>query len=426
MKKCRLWIIFGLLMLFGITNVEAASFGMSASKTRVTPNGTFTISVGGDCIGRVNLSISGGTLSTSSVWVEQNYQTITVRAGSSGTVTIVATPAAGFSDADANEYAPGARSINVAISSGSTSSGNTTTKPPVDTRSTNNLLASLTINSGNLNPNFDANTVEYHVDLPSNQKSIVVDAKPEDGKASVTGTGEVSLNPGDNTIKLTVTAENGSVKEYTIFAYVEEEPDVYLSYQKEDIGIVKNLKGVTIPTGFETKQHTINDHTFSVFSNGSLTFIYGINSKKEKGFYLFDEELNECTSKILPIAIQNKTFYLYDLEQEKKGFKKTKININNIEVEGYQFEKEFAHYFLIPVFNHEGKKVEYLYEDTEQTFQLYSNFLSITEKEYQNLRKEMKQKDWIIYGLIGYFIASLGGIIFLFIKRRGKKDEKKH
>ena len=61
-------------------------------------------------------------------------------------------------------------------------------------------------------------------------------------------------------------------------------------------------------------------------------------------------------------------------------------------------------------------KVEYLYEDTEQTFQLYSNFLSITEKEYQNLRKEMKQKDWIIYGLIGCFIASLGGIIFLFIK----------
>ncbi len=117
---------------------------------------------------------------------------------------------------------------------------------------------------------------------------------------------------------------------------------------------------------------------------------------------------------------------MYDLEQEKKGFKKTKVNINNIEVEGYQFEKEFAHYFLIPVFNHEGKKVEYLYEDTEQTFQLYSNFLSITEKEYQNLRKEMKQKDWIIYGLIGYFIASLGGIIFLFIKRRGKKDEKKH
>ena len=277
-----------------------------------------------------------------------------------------------------------------------------------------------------MSPKFDPNTVEYHWDLPSNQKSIAVDAKPADGKASVTGTGEVSLNPGDNTIKLTVTAENGSVKEYTIFAYVEEEPDVYLSYKKEDIGIVKNLKGVTIPTGFETKQHTINDHTFSVFSNGSLTFIYGINSKKEKGFYLFDEELNECTSKILPITIQNKTFYLYDLEQEKKGFKKTKVNINNIEVEGYQFEKEFAHYFLIPVFNHEGKKVEYLYEDTEQTFQLYSNFLSITEKEYQNLKKEIEQKEWIIYGLIGCFVASLGGIIFLFIKRRGKKDEKKH
>lgn len=426
MKKCRLWVIFGILMLFQIIPVEAASFGMSASKTKVAPNSTFTVSVGGDCIGRVNLSISGGTLSTTSVWVEQNYQTVTVRAGSSGTVTIVATPAEGFSDADANLYSPGARSVNVVVSSGSTSSG-TTVKPPVDTRSTNNLLASLTINSGTLNPNFDANTVEYHVDLPSTQKSIMIDAKTADQKASVTGIGERSLNPGDNTIKLTVTAENGNQKEYTIFAYVEEEPEVYFSYKEEEIGVVKNLKGVTIPTGFETKQHTINEHTFSIFDNGYFTLIYGINSKGEKGFYLFDTTKNECTSKIIPITVQDKTLYLYDLEEQRTGFKKTTINMNHLEIEGYQFEKGFSHYFLIPVFNKEGKKVDYLYEETEKTFQLYSNFVPLSEKEYQSVKKEMKQKEWIIYGLTSYLIISLGGVIFLLVKmRKDKKNEKKH
>ncbi len=426
MKKWRLWITFMLLMLFSIAPVKAASFNMSVSKTKVAPNSTFTISVGGDCIGRVNLSVSGGSLSTTSVWVEQNYQTVTVTAGSSGTVTIVATPETGFSDADANLYAPGSRKVTVTISSGSTSSG-TTIKPPVDTRSTNNSLSALTINSGTLSPNFDANTLEYHVDLPSTQKTLLVDAKAADEKASVKGTGEINLNPGDNTIKLTVTAENGSVKEYTIYAYVEEEPDIYLTYKKEEIGVVKNLKGVTIPTGFETKQHTLNEHTFSVFENGNLTFIYGSNSKKEKSFYLFDKEENEIKNKIVPITIQNQTFYLYDLEQDKVGFKRTNIKINDLEVEGYQFQKGFSDYFLVSVLNNEGKKIEYLYETTEQTFQLYSNFAPITETEYQNLKQKLEQKNGIIYALTGILVFSVGIFVFFIIKnRKGKQNEKKN
>lgn len=426
MRKWRLWITFVLLMLFSIAPVKAASFNMSASKTKVAPNSTFTVSVGGDCIGRVNLSISGGALSTTSVWVEQNYQTVTVKAGSSGTVTIVAIPETGFSDADANLYTPGSRKVTITILSGSTSSG-TTIKPPVDTRSANNSLSSLTIDSGTLNPNFDANTLEYHVDLPSTQKTLIVEAKPEDGKTSVNGTGEVKLNPGDNTIRLTVTAENGSVKEYTIYVYVEEEPDIYLPFKKEEIGIVKNLKGVTIPTSFETKQHTIGEHTFSIFENGNLTFIYGRNSKKGKGFYLFNKEENQVKSKIIPITIQNQTLYLYDLEQDKVGFKKANIKINDLEVEGYQFQKGFPNYFLISVLDNEGKKIDYLYETTEQTFQLYSNFAPVTETEYQNLKQKMEQKNWVIYTLISTLILSIGFFLFLIIKnRKGKQNEKKN
>lgn len=427
MRKIRLWMILGVFLLLGITPVKAASFNMNASKTRVAPNSTFTVSIGGDCIGRVNLSITGGTLSTTSVWVEQNYQTITVTAGSSGAVTIVATPATGFSDADANEYAPGSRSVSVAISTSNNSSGGATVKPPVDTRSTNNLLASLTISSGTLSPAFDANTLEYHVDLPSSEKSLVIDAKAADVKSNITGVGEINLNPGDNTIKVSVTAENGAVKEYAIYAYVEEEPDIYLSYKKEEIGVVKNLKGVTIPTGFEAKQHTINEHTFSIFDNGNLTFIYGMNSKKEKGFYLFDTTKNECTSKIFPLTIQNQIHYLYDLEEDRIGFSKTTIKMNDLEVGGYRFQKGFSHFFLIPVLNNEGEKVDYLYEETEQTFQLYSNFAPVTEKEYQKLKRDITQKQWIIYGLIGALLCSFGILIFLFLKfRKDKQHEKKN
>ena len=96
MKKCQLLFFIFLSLFFCDISVKAASFSMSSSDTQVAPNGTFTIKVGGDCIGRVNLSVNNGTLSTNSVWVEEGFVSVRVTAGSSGSVTVTATPAEGF------------------------------------------------------------------------------------------------------------------------------------------------------------------------------------------------------------------------------------------------------------------------------------------------------------------------------------------
>ncbi|MCI9087196.1 MAG: hypothetical protein HFJ32_01345 [Clostridia bacterium] len=202
-------MIVGILILFGVP-VNAASFGMSSSKRQVKPNESFTVSIGGQCIGRVNISVSNGTASTSSVWVEQNYVPITIRAGSSGNVVITATPTPGFSDPDANEYSPGARSTTVTIyqktdSSGTQKPTTSTNKPTTNTnkptgkpneeeiKSSNNLLSSLTIENANLSPKFHANVSKYEVNLPANTNKIKVSAKAADAKAKVEGTGEINL-----------------------------------------------------------------------------------------------------------------------------------------------------------------------------------------------------------------------------------------
>lgn len=152
MKKLLGIILFSfiVLLLWG-ANVKAATFKITASKPQVKPNETFSVSVGGDCIGRVNLSVTNGTLLSSSVWVEQNYQKVNVKAGSSGTVTIIATPAVGFSDADANEYKPGSRSVKITIVNASnsstpskkpsTSQGTSTSKNPTTSNSKNNVTS---------------------------------------------------------------------------------------------------------------------------------------------------------------------------------------------------------------------------------------------------------------------------------------------
>ena len=93
----------------------AASFNLSKSVNQVAPGGTFTVSVGGDCIGRVDITVSNGTASETSVWVEENYKSITITAGNSGSVTVTATPVAGLSDPDANLYNPGTRNATVPI-----------------------------------------------------------------------------------------------------------------------------------------------------------------------------------------------------------------------------------------------------------------------------------------------------------------------
>lgn len=307
MKKWLVIILFSIIFTVWGGQVEAASFRMTASTTKVKPNGTFTISVGGDCIGRVNLKVTNGTLSTSSVWVEQNYQRVTVKAGSSGSVVVTATPVTGFSDADANEYRPGSRSVKVTINAASNTtptkpssnqSTSSTKKPQTQEpeKSSNNLLSSLSINSGTLEPNFKANINEYSVKLPKDAKTISINAASQDKKAKVSGTGEHKLELGENKIEVTVTAENGAKKVYKVKAYVDETPQVYLKYKEEEIGVVRNLKNLSVPKEFKKKQHQINDYPIDIFDNGHFSMIYGINSQGVKNFYIIDTQKNELYS----------------------------------------------------------------------------------------------------------------------------------
>lgn len=450
MKKYLTLIICSLILILGALPVNAASFSMRASSTQVSPNGTFTISVGGDCIGRVNLSVSNGTLSTSSVWVEQNYQTVTVTAGGSGTVTVTATPTVGFSDPDANEYNPGARSVTVSIidntSVPNNNNNNNNSKPYskpqtptyVDNRSTNNMLSSITVSSGILSPAFDTNISEYTVQLASNTTSITVNAESSDSKARINGIGEKQLEVGNNEIIISVVAENGAERIYKIIAYVDETPQVYLKYKDKEIGVVRNLKGITIPEGFNQAQHPINDYSIDIFNNGNFSILYGINDQNEKSFYIIDTTKNECISKIVPIKINNNSLYLVDLDDEKEGFEKGVTTVNNVEIQGYKFKDGFDNYFLLSVMNNNGEMVEYIYEANERTLQLYSNFAPITYEKYKTLAqvtdeqyKELTQKlkiEQIIIGIVSILlILSIISSVVLFIKlKRGKINEKKN
>lgn len=118
-------------------------------------------------------------------------------------------------------------SNNISSNTNNTSSNNTNTQPNVDEvidveeeKSSNNYLSELTIDIENFN--FDKNTTEYTLAVGNNTQIITIDAKAEDEKAQVIGTGQKALKVGENKYTITVIAEDEAKREYNIVITREE------------------------------------------------------------------------------------------------------------------------------------------------------------------------------------------------------------
>lgn len=91
-----------------------------------------------------------------------------------------------------------------------------TTSKPDNSGNPNNWIKSLSIDGYSLTPTFTGKTTEYSLIVPEKIASVNINATTVNAQASISGTGKVSLNKGKNTIKLTVTAQNGNKRVYTI------------------------------------------------------------------------------------------------------------------------------------------------------------------------------------------------------------------
>ena len=234
----------------------------------------------------------------------------------------------------------------------------------------------------------------------------------------------MNLKNGDNIILIKVTAENGAQKEYKITAYVAESPKSYVKYNDNEIGIFSNVKNLQIPEGFVASEHSIDENTITVYSSEALSIVYATNEKGERNFYLFDKEQNSIISKIKPMKIADKNIYLIDLDEEKEGFEFSSIIIAETEVKGYKFKEGLENYILLVVMNEKGEKVEYLYETTEGTLQLYGGFSLINNERYNEIIKKIDNQKKIIYGISGILgLSIIVLIIVIFKKRKEKVDE---
>lgn len=243
-----LTIAFTMFMPF--TKVHAvASASLKATKNTIFVGESTQIvaSVSESEVWNLKVTSDGGNLSgetqdagTPGKEVSKQVISCNFSASSAGTYTIsLSGTVANAADVSAkNPPTDASTSIKITVkdkeSSPNTSSGNDNipqesnpgSTPNTTAKSSNNYLSSLKVSEGTLSPEFNFRTYQYTVNVGKEVESIKVTASAEHNKAKVSGTGTKTLKPGENKINVTVKAEDGKSRTYTIVVNkpTEEEP----------------------------------------------------------------------------------------------------------------------------------------------------------------------------------------------------------
>ena len=97
-----------------------------------------------------------------------------------------------------------------------TREGSGEVKPADDDKSNDATLKSLDVSGYTLTPTFKSDVLTYSMSVGSNIDALNVTAIANHEKATVAVSGNTNFKPGMNTIYVTVTAENGTKKTYTV------------------------------------------------------------------------------------------------------------------------------------------------------------------------------------------------------------------
>ncbi|MDD6881260.1 MAG: hypothetical protein PUE18_06765 [Firmicutes bacterium] len=256
-------------------NVYAASLIVSPSTSTVAPGGTFTVNItGSECAGRVDISVSNGTASSSSVWVDNNSASVTVTAGSSGSTVITATPY-DMADNNADVYNPGIQSVSVSIVAPSKPES----KPSTSTNASNSNKPSN--NRGDFRPEEEG--------LPKAEEEPEEPVRPEQFEVII----------GEKT-------------------YV----------------ILENLTKKDAPDGFKLGETTYDSWPVNCFiskDDSMVLMLLQVKDVDEKAFFVYDEA-NQTFSPSIPVSVSDYLEKSLEYKQLKELQKEVENSSNTLAV----------------------------------------------------------------------------------------------
>jgi len=292
-----------------------------------------------------------------------------------------------------------------------------------DSYSKNNNLSSLNVEGYSISPSFSSSITSYTVNLPANTEEINITGKKADSKATIEGLGKKSVEDGNNTIKITVTAENGSTKTYTINAIVEELDPINVIIDENEYTIVRKSKLLTAPNNdFIENSITINENQIPTLFNEKINItLVGLKDKEGNiKLYIYDKEKNTYT-KYNQYTFEQLTLYIEEKEIENYN-KKEEININESKIITYTLKNDTYNYFY--AINLEtGKENIYRYDKDENTVQ--KHIIETTNEDHNNTTTSINEQTYhyIILGLLGFiFLTYIIILLNLIFKGNNKKN----
>lgn len=369
----------------------SVSVGKTVAFSITVPSGseawTYSVSWSG------NLTLESGDTAPMGFEGDSRTNQLVFRANSTGTGT-VSISAGSYCIAGEDYDASGSASVSIVAASEPDDSEPDYT-PSTPGKSGNNALSTLTVSAGTLTPAFDPAVTEYTLSLPQGTEKLTLTATPSDSNATVQGDGELTLQEGENTLPLVVTAENGDTKTYTVTAKVAQAPTLFLDYNGQRLGVVKDVSQVTPPAGFAPAEPiTYSGDTLPIWTDvsGKRTLVYLLDEKTSaQGFYLFSQTTG-VQSPYLPILCGSVTYIYTDIPKELSsvpGLTPATVKAFGQTLNGWTYNdaslKDFCVLYLM---DDAGSYGYYTYDSREETLQRFSGAV-FTDDAGQSLRVPM-------------------------------------
>ena len=234
----------------------------------------------------------------------------------------------------------------------------------------NNYLSSLSVAPGTLSPSFSKSTTNYHVTVSETQTSIAVSATAEHGKAKVSLNGvQKDLQMGDNTVKVTVTAENGEKRTYKInvtrgVPTPTPEPYPVIVTNGESYTILEKESLETIPSGFTWSETTYNTKTVPCLVGPDGTLMMWLLSDSGNGLYIYDlntQTVAPCSAYIT----SSETMLIIPFPADFKapaGYEKSTMNYSGNEIEVFMNSESDEFPLLMYMLDKDGKAGAYYFD----------------------------------------------------------------
>ena len=300
-----------------------------------------------------------------------------------GSATVTVTSASSNNDSNSNKD----NKDNSGSNTGNDSNAYKDNENKEEKKSSNASLGSLVISAGTLSPEFSAATKDYTATVDHSCSSLAVTANPADSKASVTSvTGNDSLEVGENTVSVVVTAEDGSTSTYNIVVTrrAEDDPenaDKQDNWKKFDINgtewtMVNDIPEDVVPEGFEHSKTVIDGLEYNTLHGtfGDITLVY-LQSESGNGLFVYDAAQNAAYEFVrINSELHFIVVLLPKVDDVPEGYNEISLSIEGKGVAtAYQTKVEKTDdqtkdFYLVYAMNDNGESGWYTYDSVDGTY----------------------------------------------------------